>query len=229
MSGGAYRVCGTERAIPELDLPRQPIYMVKERILDEMIATLKFVDAVLSDHEIDYWITTGTLLGAVRHGGLIPWDDEVDINIRLDDYERLGALRSVIEKAGYRLSESRGGYKIGRHNWLTAFPYVDVIIVDSRDGKLSPCFPLRPDGSPSFEVADQWPGECLPPELVYPLAPGDFEGIRVRGPGRAADTVRQLYGDDAFTSVPDGGAPRFPWLDNHYFDNVAFRLGLIPG
>ena len=36
VSGGVYRVCGTERAIPELDLPRRPIYMVKERILEHL-------------------------------------------------------------------------------------------------------------------------------------------------------------------------------------------------
>ena len=49
---------------------------------------LRFIDNVCNKYNIDYWITGGTLLGAVRHGGFIPWDDDVDINFMRKDYEK---------------------------------------------------------------------------------------------------------------------------------------------
>lgn len=46
------------------------------------------IDALCRRHQIDYWLDGGTLLGAVRHGGFIPWDDDIDIAMRLDDLPR---------------------------------------------------------------------------------------------------------------------------------------------
>jgi len=50
-------------------------------ILDEVV---KICDC----HQIPYWIDGGTLLGAARHGGFIPWDDDVDIAMREADLKR---------------------------------------------------------------------------------------------------------------------------------------------
>lgn len=46
-------------------------------------------DALCKDNNIDYWINFGTLIGAIRHKGFIPWDDDTDLGIMRDDLERL--------------------------------------------------------------------------------------------------------------------------------------------
>ena len=63
---------------------------------------LRFIDNVCNKHNIDYWITGGTLLGAVRHGGFIPWDDDVDITFMREDYEKfIEILPNEILKLNY--------------------------------------------------------------------------------------------------------------------------------
>ncbi|MCI9638313.1 MAG: LicD family protein, partial [Hungatella sp.] len=47
---------------------------------------LERLDEVCRKHDITYWAFYGTLLGAVRHQGFIPWDDDIDLVMFRDDY-----------------------------------------------------------------------------------------------------------------------------------------------
>jgi lipopolysaccharide cholinephosphotransferase len=52
-----------------------------------MLRMLHALDAVASHLGIRYWLDSGTLLGAIRHGGFIPWDDDLDVCMTREDYE----------------------------------------------------------------------------------------------------------------------------------------------
>ena len=54
-----------------------------------MVDMLKRLQPIFIENEIHYWAASGTLLGAVRHGGFIPWDDDMDILMPIDDFIRL--------------------------------------------------------------------------------------------------------------------------------------------
>lgn len=59
-----------------------------ERVHQANLEILKAVKTICDRHGITYLIDSGTLLGAVRHKGFIPWDDDVDLCFRREEFER---------------------------------------------------------------------------------------------------------------------------------------------
>ncbi len=62
-----------------------------------VLILLKKLDEVCRANDIPYWIDFGTLLGAIRHKGFIPWDDDIDVSMMRRDVEKLKAAM-VCEK-----------------------------------------------------------------------------------------------------------------------------------
>jgi len=88
-----------------------------------MLDILTEVDKICIKHNIEYWLDSGTLLGAVRHKGFIPWDDDLDISMTLEDYYRF--LNIVQEELPSHMKLQTAEIEKG-------FPYDFAKIRDSR-------------------------------------------------------------------------------------------------
>lgn len=64
-------------------------------------------DRVCRKNGLTYWIDFGTLLGAVRHKGFIPWDDDIDLSMPVDDYNRFIELGQKELSDGYFLQTDK--------------------------------------------------------------------------------------------------------------------------
>ena len=85
---------------------------------------LKEVDKIFTDNNITYWAVYGTLLGAIRHEDIIPWDDDIDIACHVDDFKRiitefeLHGLTIFKTTPVINIYKQNGQVKIGRINQI---------------------------------------------------------------------------------------------------------------
>lgn len=83
-----------------------------KKIQQETLRMLVMFDQYCNDNGLRYFMVGGTLLGAVRHKGFIPWDDDIDLVMPRSDYERLLALSPRIDGAELKSFENDSEYRL---------------------------------------------------------------------------------------------------------------------
>lgn len=79
----------------------------QQKLWDIQLEILDVIDKVCRDNELHYSLYAGTLIGAVRHQGFIPWDDDLDICMPRNDYEMFLKIWKNQDHPGYILQNKR--------------------------------------------------------------------------------------------------------------------------
>ena len=77
---------------------------LRQMQLRELALLVEF-DRICRKHNIDYWLDSGTLIGAIRHGGFIPWDDDIDVCVLSKDRKKLRIAMKESLNQDYEYSE----------------------------------------------------------------------------------------------------------------------------
>ena len=83
----------------------------------KMLEMIKFLDKICKDNDIPYILDGGSALGAIRHQGFIPWDDDMDIALLEPDYKRLIKILRNLDSDKYVLQSQETDY-----NYINQFP-----------------------------------------------------------------------------------------------------------
>ncbi len=162
--------------------------------------TMKDINDILLSNGIGYWVTGGSLIGAIRHRGIVPWDDDGDICIMRKDVPKLRALIPAFEKKGYDISEdddeeSDCSQKKHSCTWFIESNRkhslgVDVFVMEQVG-------PLITYSDPYWRDADNGGLPCyFLTKFVFPLVPVRFGNFWVMTPFNAIEHLNQCYGDN---------------------------------
>lgn len=79
------------------------VYGMMKRAWAAQLEVLEDIDKVCKKHNIAWFVDCGSLLGCIRHGGFIPWDDDLDICMTRDNYTRFNQIAQKELPEGYAL------------------------------------------------------------------------------------------------------------------------------
>ena len=171
-----------------------------QKTIDEIYEQLAVAVELFEAAGVRYHLVAGSCLGLARHGGLIPWDDDVDLGIHANDVDKVWALRGDLEKRGYGIVRSDIGFKFGLGGLVeNALTEVNGVMIAAQEvwgeargpfhGQMTDVFTFCEDGEvdgvPVMVYAmgrprTMWPNEVIPVEGWYADEHADFGGQQVR-------------------------------------------------
>lgn len=213
-----------------------------ERIQQVQTDILKVVALVCKEFDLTWFADGGTCLGAVRHGGFIPWDDDIDISLPLEDYRMFCKVAPQVLPEGYGIYlhgetdnypplfakvYKKGTRFIGRQMAEAGFDegiFIDVFAYAQLDS--NPRTAAR-----QIKQAAFWQRMSYLYHIAHPKIPTNLPMKAMAGGMLAAAhaMVRRLYTPQSieqhFYEVFEEGDGKGPWTDIFYTTWGTFETG----
>ena len=168
------------------------------------IELLKEFLRICDKHNLRYWLDFGSLLGAVRHKGFVPWDDDCDVSMPESDFIKLQELiENEIDDTMKYLYWVKGGMGrfVFKKDKLNSF--LDIYCYEELDNAYQ--FKMKVDN-----IHDR---AIIPANILFPTNYINFEGMNVKCPNDYDTYLRIRYGNYEVM-------PKSPHIeDGHVFVN----------
>ena len=159
---------------------------VQEKQARLMRAMARVARALDADN-IPYWLTAGSMLGAARHAGMIPWDDDIDLGVWADDLPRVA--RCVQARLGVELgSFPLPRIPLGGWEWIDVIPYTTLASQDGQQRRSGPT--VWPD---SVYARTMWPREGFYAHELTRRVWVDFGELRLPVPAGYVAALDRWY------------------------------------
>ena len=188
---------------------------------------LRIFDIISKKHGIKYWLCKGTLLGAVRHSGHNPFDDDVDICIPKIDYQTFikSGVSELPEDIFFQTEDTDVHYKVPPQSGMlgklrdtkSCYKYCLHSGCKHADGLMIDMLVLEKDSDGNFIELFSHTNWFLRRFIygpikrkesdVFPLIEVNFDGFLVPAPREWRKILESYYGD--FMSIPYGKSPAF--------------------
>jgi len=164
-------------------------------VITQIYKLLYIIDKIFTENEIEFWMDGGTFLGAIRHKGIIPHDDDGDIQVWDHDEELIKSLQPELAKYNIILKPIWFGYKlyfndaasIKGYDWK--YPAIDIFPVKAVNNKLIYSYP---------KAQETWSKCYHDLETLFPLKQYKFGSFTL--PGASERSVKtymdRCYGSD---------------------------------
>ncbi len=189
-----------------------------------ILQIMKDIDDVCRRYDIEYYLLGGSAIGAIRHKGFIPWDDDLDIIMTYDNYERfIKVCREHLDPQKYYVQEGLKDWPLNYSKIKllgTHFDEIDAYVKDERQkGIFVDVFKL--DNTPSNRLLQFWQYACAKYRVCYLMGKRTY---------KSADWKKKLFMASAFPQNIGFIRRFFEWQSELYngkdTEYVAFFYGL---
>jgi lipopolysaccharide cholinephosphotransferase len=167
--------------------------------VQDLYQMLKDVTDLFHKENISYSLISGSLLGAVRQSGHIPWDDDMDLMINQQMEVKLNQLSDTLKTLGYNLTVLKDMYKISKissnmasrkskDNQVT-YPWIDIFVM--HHNKIDKVVEYYKDLNKKL-----WPKEWFYEDDFFPLKEHKFGPLTVCAANFPEVYLSQFYGDN---------------------------------
>jgi hypothetical protein len=148
-----------------------------------------------SENNIKWWCGSGTLLGAIRDKGLIHYDNDIDLYVHFDDYQKIKNL----DCGDYELTVGEQGFQF--HYKGHIFPFIDLWVLAPNPNDTAKLICAGPiiSGKPTYIADIMWPNDGVDVVDIAELITVPFEDMEFFIPHNSVQYCHNMYGSDCLT------------------------------